>query len=99
MLSKWTPFVGEEPAEWGIKRMKTKWGSCNPRAGRIWLNLELVKKPPECLEFVLVHELVHLREQTHGARFVALMGEAMPHWRLHREELNRAPLAHETWGY
>jgi len=99
LLAKWEPVVGVEVAFWGIKKMKTKWGSCNAEARRIWLNLELAKKPYECLEYVLVHELVHLLEGHHNDRFRGLMDRFMPQWRLHREELNRAPLAHEGWDY
>ena len=73
--------------------MKTRWGSCNTRDHRVWLNLELAKKPASCLEYVLVHELVHLIERHHNARFYACMDRALPHWRLLRDELNRAPLA------
>ena len=83
----------------GIKKMKTKWGTCNIEARRIWLNLELAKKPPMCLEYLIVHELVHLIERNHNDRFVALMDRHLPNWRQHRQELNAAPLAHETWGY
>lgn len=82
-----------------IRRMKTRWGSCNAQAGRIWLNLELAKKSPVCLEYILVHEMVHLLERSHNQRFRSLMDSVMPNWRLFREELNRAPLAHEKWKY
>ena len=95
---KWEPVLGVAVEDWGIKRMKTKWGSCNAKARRIWLNLELVKKPPACLEYVVVHELVHLRDQKHGPRFLALMDEHLPCWRRRRTELNAAPLAKEDWG-
>lgn len=99
LLAKWQPRLGVEAREWGVKRMKTRWGSCNPRARRIWLNLELAKKPPHCLEYVLVHELAHLIERGHGARFVGIMDQLMPSWRAYRRELNAAPLAHENWEY
>lgn len=99
LLTKWEPVVGVEIAAWGIKKMKTKWGSCNADARRIWLNLELAKKPYECLEYVLVHEMIHLLERYHNDRFRELMDKFMPQWRLRREELNRAPLAHEDWRY
>lgn len=99
LLEKWQPEIGVQVAHWGIKRMKTKWGSCNMEAGRIWLNLELAKKPPSCLEYILVHELVHLLERHHNDRFRDYMDRFMPQWRLHREELNRAPLSHESWSY
>ena len=98
-IAKWEPVVGVEVADWRVKRMKTRWGTCTVDAGRVWLNLELVKKPVRCLEYVIVHEMMHLLERLHGERFVALMDEAMPLWRLHREELNQAPLAHATWEY
>ncbi len=99
LLEKWQPLLGVEVADWGIKKMKTKWGSCSIDAGRIWLNLELAKKPVQCLEYVLVHEMVHLMERHHNDRFTALMGRHLPHWRTYREELNRTPLAHEDWTH
>jgi predicted metal-dependent hydrolase len=99
LIAKWEPKIGVSAAEWGIKRMKTRWGTCNPDAGRIWLNLELAKKPPSCLEYILVHEMVHLLERHHSERFRELMDRLMPQWRMHRQELNRAPLVHEDWGY
>jgi len=83
--------------EWGIKRMKTKWGSCNIEAKRIWFNLELIKKPPHCLEYIVVHELMHFFERRHSDRFVELMNRALPHWRIVRDELNAEPLSHESW--
>ena len=99
LLEKWEPIVGARVAFWGIKRMKTRWGSCNDVAGRIWLNLELAKKAPACLEYILVHEMVHLIERHHTDRFRQYMDRFMPQWPLRREELNRAPLAHEDWRY
>jgi predicted metal-dependent hydrolase len=99
LLAKWAPVVGVQPAAWGIKKMKTRWGSCNPAAGRIWLNLELAKKPPQCLEYIIVHELTHLVERRHDDRFVARMDRQMPQWRQVRDELNREPLPHEMWDY
>lgn len=99
LLVKWEPKVGKRASEVRIRRMKTRWGSCNPDAGRIWLNLELIKKPEACLEYVLVHELIHLHERRHNERFYELLERAMPTWRLQREKLNRAPLAEETWKY
>jgi len=99
LIARWEPRVGVRVADVRIKKMKTMWGSCNAAAGRIWLNLELVKKPVACLEYILVHEMVHLLERHHNERFRDLMDHLMPAWRLHREELNRAPLAHEEWGY
>ena len=99
LLAKWEAIIGVKVAEWGVKQMKTKWGTCNIEARRIWLNLELIKKPGHCLEYVVVHELVHLLERHHNERFVAYMNRFMPLWRHYREELNTAPLAHETWEY
>lgn len=99
LLARWEPVIGVQAAEYRIKRMKTRWGTCNIAARRIWLNLELAKKPPECLEYILVHELVHLHERHHNDRFRALMDRYLPSWRLHRDRLNQAPLAHEEWEY
>ena len=99
LLAKWEPKIAVTVAEVRIKKMKTRWGSCNAAARRIWLNLELVKKPAPCLEYVLVHEMVHFLERRHNKRFRELMDTLMPTWRLYREELNRAPLAHEEWRY
>lgn len=98
LLAKWEQVIGVQAAEWGVKRMKTRWGTCNPKARRIWLNLELVKKPVACLEYIIVHELVHLLERHHNDRFTAFMDQFMPLWRQYREELNRQPLGHEAWG-
>jgi predicted metal-dependent hydrolase len=86
-------------AEVRIRRMRTRWGSCNAEAGRIWLNVELAKKPPSCLEYLLVHEMVHLLERRHGPRFRQLMDALMPGWPARRDALNRSPLAHEAWDY
>jgi predicted metal-dependent hydrolase len=91
LLNEWQPRIGEQISTWGIKRMKTRWGSCNTRTHRIWLNLELVKYPPKCLEYVLVHELVHLLEPAHNARFYKLMEEYLPHWRDCRDILKQSP--------
>lgn len=99
LIQRWEPVLGVRMAEAKVKHMKTKWGTCNARARRIWINLELAKKPVQCLEYVLVHEMVHLLERNHTDRFTVLMDRAMPSWRLYREELNRAPLRHESWSY
>ena len=99
MLDKWQKELGVQVAEWGIKKMKTRWGSCNSRARRVWINLELAKKPVACIDYLVLHELVHLVERNHGDRFIALMDKHLPHWRLHRQELNAAPLGNERWGY
>ena len=98
LIAKWEPQVGVTVADWGVKRMKTRWGSCNVEARRIWVNLELAKKSDACLELVLLHEMVHLLERRHCERFREHMDRLMPQWRLYRDQLNRAPLAHEEWG-
>ncbi len=99
LIEVWEPIIGVEIADWGVKLMKTKWGSCNIQDRRIWLNLELIKKPPSCLEFIVVHEMVHLHERHHNERFVELMNKFLPQWRRYWEELNSAPLAHAEWEY
>lgn len=97
--NRWAERLGIEPPTVGIKRMRTKWGTCSVSGGRIWLNLELAKKPPHCIEYIVLHELVHFQHRNHGEAFVQAMSGLMPHWRSVREELNRLPLAHETWSF
>lgn len=99
LIAKWEPLMGVSVARFFVQQMKTKWGSCNAEAGSIRLNTELAKKPRECLEYIVVHEMVHLLESTHNRRFVALMDQFMPKWQFYRDELNRLPVRHETWGY
>ena len=99
LLAKWEGKIGVKVAEVRIKKMKTRWGSCNVEDRRIWVNLELAKKPAVCLAYILVHEMVHLIESSHNDRFRDLMDTFMPQWHLHRDVLNRAPLAHEDWRY
>jgi len=99
LIEKWQAIIGVQLAEWGVKKMKTRWGTCNVEARRIWLNLELAKKPVQCLEYIVVHELAHLIERHHNERFVAFMDQHLPQWRLHRAKLSTEPLAHATWGY
>jgi predicted metal-dependent hydrolase len=99
LVEKWQEILGVRIAEWGIKKMKTRWGTCNPDARRIWLNLELAKKPSPCLEYILVHELTHLVERYHNDRFISLMNRHLPNWRQHRQVLNSEPLPHDTWTY
>ena len=99
LLEKWEPRLDVTVNEVRIKRMKTLWGSCNVEAKRIWLNLELAKKPESCLVYILVHEMVHLLERAHNDRFRALMDKFLPQWRTYRDQLNSAPLAHEDWQY
>jgi predicted metal-dependent hydrolase len=98
LIAKWAALMGLPEPKWGIKRMKTKWGSCNTRSKRIWLNLEVAKKPPQCLEYVIVHELSHFIERKHNDRFVSLMNRHIPNWRTVRDELNAAPLKSEHWA-
>ncbi|MDN7132090.1 SprT family zinc-dependent metalloprotease [Halomonas sp. MC140] len=99
LLTYWQDKIGVEASDWGVKKMKTKWGSCNTDAKRIWLNLELAKKPPECLEYILVHELVHLLERHHNDRFMAYMDKYLSNWRERKNLLNSMPLAHNHWLY
>lgn len=99
LLAKWEPRLGATVSRFFVQKMKTRWGSCNPESRSIRLNSELAKKPPRCLEYILIHEMTHLLEPTHNARFKQLLDEHLPHWRSVRDELNRAPLAHEHWAY
>lgn len=99
LIAKYEKRMKVTVANFGIKKMKTKWGTCIPHAHRIWLNLELAKKPAECLEYIVVHEMAHLLEPSHNDRFVKLMDKFMPKWRFHKDELNRLPVRHENWGY
>jgi len=99
LIKKYESLMKVEVSDYGVKRMKTKWGTCNPTAKRIWVNLELAKKPPECLEYIVVHEMTHLLEPTHNNRFVALMDLFLPKWRLYKDELNNLPVRHESWSY
>jgi|ERR1039458_2817687 predicted metal-dependent hydrolase len=99
LLEKWQTALGVQLAEWRIKKMKTNWGTCNAQARRIWLNLELAKKPVSCLEYIIAHEMAHLLERHHNDRFVAIMDKSLPHWRSCRHLLNAAPLGHATWSY
>lgn len=81
LVEKWEPVMNVKVNEFGVKQMKTRWGSCNIKAGRIWLNLELAKKTPACLEYVVVHEMVHLLERLHNKRFYSYMDQFLPNWR------------------
>ena len=99
LLEKWQAVLGVHASEFGIKKMKTKWGTCNIEARRIWINLELAKKPVSCLEYIIVHELTHLLERNHNDRFTAIMDRHLPTWRMSRKELNSEPLANEQWSY
>jgi predicted metal-dependent hydrolase len=99
LLAKWEPLLGVKTSKVFVQRMKTKWGSCTPESGHIRLNTDLAKKPPECLEYIVVHELVHLLEPTHNDKFSALMDLYLPHWQQMRALLNRLPVRHEEWRY
>lgn len=99
LLTKWETLLKVKANRVFVQRMKTKWGSCTPDAGYIRLNTDLAKKPPECLEYIVVHELLHLREPTHNERFVGLMGLYLPHWQQLRKRLNSLPVRHEEWKY
>ena len=92
IIAKWEKVIGVKTNDWGVKKMKTRWGTCNTQAKRIWLNLELVKKPQQCLEYVVVHELVHLLEPKHNARFWNYMSKFMPNWQQYQLELDRSNL-------
>lgn len=99
LLEKWQPLLNVKATRVFVQRMKTKWGSCTPDLGYIRLNTDLAKKPPECLEYIVVHELTHLREPTHNARFVSFMDSCLPHWQQLRQQLNQLPVRQENWSY
>lgn len=99
LLRRWQPLLGVTVARFFVQQMKTRWGSCNPGNGTIRLNTDLAKKPPQCLEYLVVHEMAHLREPTHNPRFIALMDQFLPDWRLRRDSLNQLPVRHEDWFY
>jgi len=96
-IAKWEPVIGRTVPRWSVRRMKTKWGSCNRETGHMSFNLELAKKHPLCLEYIVVHEMTHLLERGHGERFTKLLDGFMPDWRYRRDVLNSAPLAEEQW--
>lgn len=99
LIAKWEPLLRVDVQQFFVQQMKTLWGSCNPRARTIRLNSELAKKPVDCLDYIVLHEMVHLLEPTHGERFVALMDQFMPNWQFLRQKLNRLPIRHADWGY
>lgn len=99
LIEKWEKKMNVKVKEFGIKKMRTKWGTCTRESKRIWLNLELAKKPRECIEYIAVHEMTHLLERLHNERFIAYIDKFLPKWRFYKEELNRCPLRHENWGY
>jgi predicted metal-dependent hydrolase len=97
LIRKWEGKLGVRVSGYFLQRMKTKWGSCNPHKHHIRLNTELVKKPKDLLEYVVVHEMVHLLERSHNERFLAILGRHWPQWRESRAELNALPLSSEGW--
>jgi predicted metal-dependent hydrolase len=98
LIAKWEPVLDVSVPRWSIRRMKTKWGLCNRESHHIWFNVELAKKHPDCLEYILVHEMTHYLERNHGERFTTLMDDFLPDWRARRDQLNESPLAHEEWA-
>jgi len=99
LFAKWERIIGVKAGKFFVQKMKTKWGSCSPGRQNIRLNTDLAKKPLQCLEYIVAHELTHLVERHHNDRFMGLMDTHMPHWRRYREMLNSLPLAHQEWGY
>lgn len=99
LIATWSQRLNVTVQGFYVQQMRTKWGSCNPAAATIRLNTELAKKPLECLEYIVVHELVHLLEPNHGPRFLALMDRFLPNWRETRQLLNSLPAKHEDWAY
>jgi hypothetical protein len=99
IIAKWEKVMDVKTNEFAVRKMRTKWGTCNREAKRIWLNLELAKKPLHCIEYIIVHEMVHLLERSHNARFIALMDHYLPEWKLLKRELNKLPVSHVEWGY
>jgi predicted metal-dependent hydrolase len=97
LINHWEPIIGRQVPRWSVRRMKTKWGSCNRETGHLWFNLELATKHPLCLEYIVVHEMTHLLERNHGQRFTTFMDGFLPDWRSRRDQLNDAPLAAESW--
>ena len=99
LIDKWQQQIGVTVEDRHVKQMKTKWGTCNIEKRRIWLNLELAKKPLHCLEYIIVHELIHLLERHHNDRFLSLMEKHMPQWKFYKDELNRLPVSHGEWTF
>ena len=99
LIDKWEKKIGVQMEDWSIRSMKTKWGSCNIKAKRILLNLELAKKPLRCLEYIIVHEVIHLLERYHNDIFLAYMNTYLPSWKKLKRELNSLPVSHVEWDY
>jgi predicted metal-dependent hydrolase len=98
-INKWQKIMRVSPNDFSIRKMKTKWGTCNIEAKRIWLNLELAKKPEYCIEYIIVHEMVHLLERQHNEKFIAYMDLHLRNWRHIKSELNKLPVSHVDWSY
>lgn len=99
IIARWEKKIGVQTEDWRVKHMKTKWGTCNIQKKSITINLELAKKPVHCLEYIIVHELIHLKERLHNDRFLTYMDKFMPRWKHYREELNKLPVSHIDWEY
>lgn len=99
LITQWESYLEVKVNRLFVQRMKTRWGSCNPEKGYIRLNTHIAKKPSKCLEYLIVHEMLHMLEPTHNARFKILMERFMPQWEVHRHLLNRLPVSHEDWRY
>lgn len=99
IIKRWEKVIGVHVDDWSVKQMKTKWGTCNIEDKRIWINLELAKKPLSCLEYIIVHEMIHLLERHHNEHFQAYLDKFLPQWKTYKEELNRFPVSHGEWEY
>ena len=99
VISQYEKIMRVTVKEFGIKKMRTRWGTCSRVPRRIWLNLELAKKPKEYIEYIVVHEMIHLLERRHNERFIAFMDQFLTKWRFYKDGLNRISLRHENWSY
>ncbi len=99
LIAKWEPVIGVKVEKFFVQKMKTKWGSCNSASKSIRVNTDLAKKPPQCLEYIVVHEMVHLVVRYHNDQFTGILDRCLPGWRPSRQMLNNAPLAHADWTY
>jgi predicted metal-dependent hydrolase len=99
LIVKWEKKMKIKVSEFGVKKMRTKWGTCNREAKRVWFNFELVKKPINCIEYIVVHEMVHFKERNHNDKFVSLMNNYLSEWKYLKNELNQLPVSHANWKY
>lgn len=99
LIDKWQKKIGVKANYWGIRKMKTRWGTCDEKTNRLWFNLELVKKPVSCIQYVVVHELIHLIERKHNDKFIGLIDKYLPKWRSEKDELNRQILSYDEWDH